>query len=421
MSCSENVTSKEQSVMEMQRQKTSGYEDEINLMDYFIVLWKHKYFIGFGALLPTLIVAAILLFCPKNYSVTYTYEIEDNGLYNGPNQVVHDKFNWGPNTKNFDVFCDIFYSQENISKLVNKLRENGMAKYADLMNKANTRKDIEKFAAFEIKSPYADLSKVNTTESAKSEQSKQLTVMLLKLTITGRLQNDILKIASVIRDNLENVIPVYFVGKELNASVQENRDEMAQIERERFNVNLALKKDRAILAKLKNIITQTSKSEENITLQFNVSDKSEYIPIAYQTQAAEAKVVQLEEQIAADSERYAYYKDLLTLNEKLSAEIKDKASSYYTIQQFQLFLTGFTDGCKNEGLKDYLNSYIKNISNRISASMPVTEKPRVYPVPVAKGTVKKIATAFAIALALSVFTAFLLEGLKKVKLKLLSS
>jgi hypothetical protein len=319
------------------------------------------------------------------------------------------------------VFCDIFYSQENISKLVNKLRENGMAKYADLMNKANTRKDIEKFAAFEVKSPYADLSKVNTTESAKSEQSKQLKVMLLKLTITGRLQNDILKIASVIRDNLENVIPVYFVGKELNASVQENRDEMAQIERERFNVNLALKKDRAILAKLKNIITQTSKSEENITLQFNVSDKSEYIPIAYQIQAAEAKVVQLEEQIAADSERYAYYKDLLTLNEKLSAEIKDKASSYYTIQQFQLFLTGFTDGCKNEGLKDYLNSYIKNISNRISASMPVTEKPRVYPVPVAKGTVKKIATAFAIALALSVFTAFLLEGLKKVKLKLLSS
>ena len=51
------------------------------------------------------------------------------------------------------------------------------------------------------------------------------------------------------------------------------------------------------------------------------------------------------------------------------------------------------------------------MENRISASAPVTEKPNVWAV--SKGTAKKSAIVFAIALMLSMFAAFLLEGLKK--------
>lgn len=65
---------------------------------------------------------------------------------------------------------------------------------------------------------------------------------------------------------------------------------------------------------------------------------------------------------------------------------------------------------KDQELLDYLKAYIKRIENKIANVIPLVEKPKVYPV--AKGTVKKSAIVFAGALILSVFTAFLLEGLK---------
>ena len=58
-----------------------------------------------------------------------------------------------------------------------------------------------------------------------------------------------------------------------------------------------------------------------------------------------------------------------------------------------------------------MKAYIKRIENKIANAIPLVEKPKVYPV--AKGTVKKSAIVFAVALMMSVFVAFLLEGLKK--------
>ena len=58
-----------------------------------------------------------------------------------------------------------------------------------------------------------------------------------------------------------------------------------------------------------------------------------------------------------------------------------------------------------------MSSYIKNIDNRIASSKPITERPKIYPI--AKGTAKKSGIVFVIAFMIAVFTAFLLEGLKK--------
>jgi len=118
----------------------------------------------------------------------------------------------------------------------------------------------------------------------------------------------------------------------------------------------------------------------------------------------------------ANEKIYNYYKDLLALSEKLLAELKSKTSSYYTIQQFRLVLIDLIDSYENKKLKDYLNSYIKKIENRISASAPITGKPSVFAV--AKGTVKKIAIVFAILLMISISAAFLLEGIQKSQVKM---
>jgi hypothetical protein len=76
-------------------------------------------------------------------------------------------------------------------------------------------------------------------------------------------------------------------------------------------------------------------------------------------------------------------------------------------------LTGLISSYEGKTLKDYLNSYIKKIENRISVSAPVTEKPKVYAV--SKGTAKKPVIVFAISLMISIFAAFLSEGLREAK------
>jgi len=400
-------------------QEANIYEDEINLMDYFRVLWKHKYFILLGSFLPALIVGLILSFWPRKFKVTYVYDVKDQSIYDVKDQsiydvkdqsiyddrdqsaydfkgqAIYDVSNWNLNENNYKILLDRFYSAENTNKIKSKLQEyNSWA------------------VNFEVLPSYTNLSKTKITNPSELEKIRQLEAQLLSMTITGKPENSIPQISLVIRDNFENVIPVYMIQNQLSAAIRRYRSRMANIEENRFNLELALKTNKAVLAKLKNIKTPVSdRSASNIALQFDISGKTEYLPAEYQIQAIESKTIQLEEQLVENEKKYNHYKDLLALNEKLFAELKEKTSSCYTIQQHHSFLTDLVDSSKNRELKDYLNSYIKRIENRISISAPVTEKPKVYAV--SKGTAKKTAITFGVSLLISTFTAFLLESSRK--------
>jgi hypothetical protein len=157
--------------------------------------------------------------------------------------------------------------------------------------------------------------------------------------------------------------------------------------------------------------------QDNIVLQFNVGEQSQYLPLFYQIQAAESKTVQLQSQINFNTANYRYYENLSGLSARIIAELNDKLSSgqNYTIELFRSFLADLIDEIEKQELKDYLASYIKKIDNRISISHPVSEKPKMYSI--AKGTVRKSAIVFAVSLIILVFTSFLLEGLKQNKMK----
>jgi uncharacterized protein involved in exopolysaccharide biosynthesis len=405
MAGSENDGAKKQTTNDDVKEEASIYEDEINLMDYFVVLWKRRYFIVLGSVLPALIVGLFFFFLPRNYEVTYVYDVRDD--------VRDDVSNWNLNEKNYNILINRFYSEENLNKIINVLRENGLNEYAELIRNAGNSLDaLKKLLKFEAVPSYTNLSEAKVTDPEQLEQIQKLKAQLLNMTIVGEPKEDILKIASVIRSNLENVIPTYMIQERLSANRRTDKTMMADIESNRFSLELTLKKNKSTLEKLKSIKTQTpDKIESDIILQFDVGGRSEYLPIEYQIQAAESKIIQLEETIKENEEKYKYYKNLLDLNEKLFAEVKNKALSDYTIQQFRLFLLESVKEVEKEELKDYLSSYAKRIENRIAASVPVTENPGTYAV--SKGTVKKSAIVFAVALMMSVFVAFLLEGLKK--------
>jgi capsular polysaccharide biosynthesis protein len=398
-------------------QEEAYLEDEINFIEYFKVLWKRKGLVLLGSVLPALIIGLILFSLPKNYKATYVYDVKDRNVYDVKGQSGYDTINrsydvsnWHLNEKNYNVLLDRFYSEENLNKITNKLRENSLDRYVKLINGGGGC--LKEFVYFDIWPPYTDVSRAKITELSQLEHIRQLNAHLLNVTIVARPRNDISKICTVIRDNLENVIPVYVAEEHLNADIRGFKAKIAAIDENRFDLELALKTNNTILAKLKNIKTPVSdRIASNIALQFDISGKTEYLPVEYQIQAAESKTIHDEGQVTANEKNRSYYEDLLALNEKLLAELKNKMSSYYTIRQFHSFLTDLMGSYEDSKLRSYLNSYVKRIENRMSASTPVTKKPNISTI--SRRTVKKAAIALAISLIISVFAAFSLEGLEK--------
>jgi hypothetical protein len=366
-------------------------EDEINLMDYFIVLWKRKWFIFLASVLPALVVGLTMFHGPRNYKISYTYNV-------------------GLNEKAFKTLEDRFYSAENLEKFVEKLQEDGFEKHAKKLAETG----LKKFVSFEISPSYFEAIKPskakNLNELQKFQEAKG---SLLVMQIGAQSKENIRGIASVCRKNFEQIIPLYSEIHTLNNEIIIFKGKMAGIEEARYTLSLQLERKKFTMEKLKNFSSEgLSKLPSGIVLQF---DSGVYLPLPYQIQAAEIQIINLEEQIRTNKENYDYYVGLLKLNEKLFSHAKKIMLSHSTLEQFRSFLITTLSEYKenNRQLLDYLKAYIKRIENKIANVMPLIEKPMVYPV--AKGTVKKSAIVFVMALMMSVFAAFLFEGIKKIK------
>ena len=366
------------------QKEAKTHEDEINLIDYFRVLWKRKCFIVLGSVLPALAVGLVIFFGSRSYKVTYIYDIELD-------------------EKGYKTLLDAFNSAENLDKLTSKLKENGLDKYAQEIGGAKVQ--------LEVLPSYFEVERSTNIENMQKVQRVKGT--LLTMTIVGKPKKDMQSISSVVRDNFEKVLPVYSIKQGLNSTLVELKAGMAHIDESRFGLELELERKKAISAKLKNLKpADPNRIPSGIVLQFdNMSKNSEYLPLVYQIQVTDANIIDLEESIRANQKMYDYDKRLLSLNERLFDQVRNKTSSYYTIQEFHAFLTNMVNDYEDRELIGYLNAYIKKIENAISTNVPVIGKPRVYMVP--KGAVKKAAIVFAVLLLITTFAAFLLEGIKK--------
>lgn len=371
--------------------KADTFEDEIDLIDYFRVLWKWKYFIFLFTVLPALFFFLILNFLPKDYEITYIYDTwldeEPSKGFPSESEYIKDSSQLQAQSKDkllekdHRILLDKFYSEENLDKLAARLRENGFGEYAQKISKTQIQLEISD--------------------------------ALLTMTIIGSPEQDMQRISSIVRDNFEKVIPIYAVRKKLSSTIAGYKVKMAGIKENNFNMELELERKRAILKKMKNLQpSDPNKISGGIILQIDdISQNIEYLPLAYQIQATDANIINIEETIKANQEKYTYYNNLISLNEKLFDEVKNKISSYYTIQEFHSFLANMIGDYTEEELADYLNAYTKRIENMISINTPVIEKPSIHPV--SKDIVKKITVLFAALLVITTLTAFLLEAVQQ--------
>jgi hypothetical protein len=210
-------------------------------------------------------------------------------------------------------------------------------------------------------------------------------------------------------NNVESILPLYDARNELKESIQRYQTLAAQIEDNRFALTLDIQAEQGKLQKLKGVegaVTQTA--QDNIVLQFtDVKNSSEFLPLPNQVLAIQSRIIDLQETLASDNEKYGFYLKVLDLNSRLLKRIEESLLTDYTVQQFLAFLSEQLLACEENSVADYLKSYIRKTENLVLVNTRAGEKPVVYPVP--KGTARNSILAFVLFLMIALFAAVLSE------------
>lgn len=383
------------------RCKTSPFDEsareeaEPAVVRYVCLLGRHKFLIAVVSLVPAAIVALALSLWPRKYTATFVYE---RPLAESQYSVLQQRF----------------YSQENLDKIAYHLRGQGLTDYAGRLDRARVRQSFDKLIRFEVAPMYP--RRLQTTDPATSTQISAFQAKLLFVRVFGSSEPEVRKAAAIVMGNIESVLPIYDIRKDLKESIQRYRLLAAEIEDTRFILTLDLQKEQTKLEKLNVVVGATSETTQGgIVLQFNdVQNSREFLPLSYQVRAVRSRIIDLQETLAANVRKYEFYLQVLDLNGQLLRRIEESVLTYYTAEQFVASLQEQLQSCEEGGaLSDHLKSYIRKTQNLVLVNTRAGEKPVVYPV--RKGVARNSVLTFAVALMVAMFAAVLSESRRRLR------
>ena len=232
-------------------------QETVRLIDGLNLIGRKKWTLVLMTLVPTVVAMVFLLYMDRNISMVY--------LYNAPLR-----------QKNFEIFRYLFYSRENIEKVVKHLNHIGAVAYAERLEGATSSDDLRKWINFNLKV-------FSGTDSSS----------LLEMKLVMKSTDPAGGIADVIRENVEQVLPMYTVVESLQRNIDDYQKRLSEIEQERSDLEFRIKEGTAVLKALKEM--KPTESAAEIILQFNqIHEDSQYLPLASQIQAYEIKMVDLE-------------------------------------------------------------------------------------------------------------------------------
>lgn len=371
--------------------RSDNSEDEVDLVVYFSILWKRKFYILSFSILPALILGIVLFFGPKTYQSTLKYKWP-NAENDSAREVgtVNDIQNKYP-TAEYDsiVLKYIFFSSENIDRLTKKLQNSGFEETARKL--ANSRFD--------------NLSNIISFEFNDN---------LLFVHITSKSQTNLREAIPLFRENIEKIIPMYSEKENIIENIIALKNKMAAIEKERYSLKLNLEAKKSKLEKLLFKINSEASNKllsDNIVLQFDMKQSNDFLPSYYQKHATETQIVNIEEQIGTNNEMYGYYSRLLKMNEIILKNLNELlASSNGNIDHFHSLLLNLIEN-EDEAIVDYLKAYIKSIEIKKFNHLPIIETPGINQV--VKRSFKKIGISFIAAFMTSICVILLYDWLKK--------
>ncbi len=374
------------------RGQTSNLRREAPLLQFLHLLRRRKLLLIVGSLAPTLAALVILSLLPRKYTAMLVYE----------HPIRESEYN---------VLVRRFHSLENLAKIAGQLRGKGLASCAQELLDCRTEDSLEKMIRLTASPPYP--RRLQTTDPATSEKIGAVQAQLLSIQITGRSPRDVETIAAVITDNFEHVLPLYAIRNDLKDLVRRYKIMAADIEDNRFTLDMELQREQARLEKLKALDAPASGAgqaaeQDKLVLQFmDVKNMREFLPLSYQVHAVASKIIDLQETIRGNEDKYAYRVAVLELTDRLLNQVEQSLPTHYTTQQFLSFLGEQLPACKDKAQSDYLKSYVRRTENLIFASTRAGISPVIYPVPKHFAGIGVV--VFIASLMVTIFAAVVLE------------
>jgi hypothetical protein len=358
------------------------------IVHYLQFLWKRRRLILLASVVPALLTASSLSLWPRKYAATFVYE--------------------RPLTEHeYTVLLRRFHSRENLDKIIARLREEKLTDYARSLGRTRTEESLGRLIRFEVAPMYP--KRLVTTDPATSERISTFQARLLLVKIFGGSKEEVTGASTVITSNIENVLPLYDIRNALKEAIQEVKTRIAEIEDNRFTLLLDLENEKAKLEKLQSLGREPmEESAGDVVLQFtDVQGSREFLPLSYQVRAVQSKIIDLQETLASNDEKYDHHLQVLDLNDKLLEKLDGSLLTDYTTGQFLQFLGEQLPACQDEAVSDYLKSYTRKTENLIQANTRAAEKPVVYPV--ARHVARNSVLTLVLFLMVGAFGAVLLE------------
>jgi len=339
-------------------------------MQFLHLLWRRRLLIAAASLIPALLASALLFLWPRKYTATFVYE-----------HPVRES--------EYTVLVHRFYSLENLSKIAGQLREKGLAACAQELLDCQSQGSLEELVRLTASPGYP--KRLQTTDPATSEKISALQAQLLSIQITGRSRPEVETVAAVVTGNFEHVLPMYVIRNDLKELTRRFEGMAADIEDNRFTLELELQREQARLEKLKALDSPPADpnsqggrgqtEQDRLLLQFtDVKGSREFLPLSYQVRAVQSKIVDLQETIRGNEDKYKYYVGVLNLTHRLLDQAEQSILTHYTVQQFLGFVGEQLLACKEKAEGDYLKAYLRRTENLVLVSTRAGQNPVIYPV-----------------------------------------
>jgi len=363
------------------------------MLQFLHLLWRRRLLIAVVSIIPAVATAGLLFAWPQKYTATFVYE----------HPIRESEYN---------VLVRRFYSLENLNRITGQLQEKGLTWCAQMLLDCHTEGSLEKLLRLTVSPVYP--KRLQTTDPATSEKISSFQAQLLSIQITGRSRKEVEAVAAVVTSNVEDVLPMYVIRNDLKEMTRRFKTLAADIENNRFLLDMDLQRELARLEKLKALEGSGSGSnhqndrpqtdQDKLVLQFSdVEGSREFLPLDYQVRAVQSKIIDLQETILGNEAKYSYYVGLLELSNKLLDQVERSIQTNYTAQQFLSFVGEQLLASKDKAQTDYLKSYMRKTENLVLASTRAGESPVIYPV--SKHLTGRTALVFVVSMMIAAFTA----------------
>jgi len=362
----------------------------MGLFDCLYLLYRRGYFIVAASALPAIVFGIFSFFAPRSYSVTYTYS-------------------WNFSEADYRIFLERFYGRDNMEYLAEQLRAAGVPEHGGRAGVAG--KELKEMVRFEAWQPFVDLGGIPPANRPEYTGVEKRKTQLILMTVRGASSELLERFSRIVREDVESILPALLQKQNLMADICKHKEEMARIEGARYTSVESLETDKVILSRLKALRPETEEASGlTPNLSFNLDEKSEFLPLGIRVQAAENRIIEMEEELAGVERQYDYYGRLAALNEQIVEEIESHQASDYSLASFHLYLKNLSGRIESRDEADYLSSYIKRLEIAISTQRPAVLNPSVSSTD--RYSMKNVVIIFSVVFVFSVFAVLLVESVR---------